>query len=281
MLSIGIDVGGTTVKTAALRDGQFLSTSRAGPYSRPDPAQLAAAIREACRGIPDPIDRVGICVPGILDEPKRRIVNSANLPELAGANLHELLRAALGLGAPAPQVITDANATAFDLHATRCLRGRLLVIAIGTGVGAAVLDDGKPLFVDGESPGHLGQVDVSLEAHPVIGPDRGRGSLEGYIGAKALAERYGHEAANKIRPADPAFAALARAIRICHAIYRPHHVCLAGGVGIRLGHLVDELRTAVNADLTGIARPDWTLTTGDSDFHAARGAAQFAASHGQ
>jgi hypothetical protein len=70
---------------------------------------------------------------------------------------------------------------------------------------------------------------------------------------------------------------LVRTIRIAHALFRPHHVVLAGGVGTRLGRLVDELRSAVNQDLTRIARPEWTLSVGESDFHNAAGAARAAA----
>ena len=277
MLSIGIDVGGTSVKVAQLRNGQVISTSRSDEYERPSGQECGAAIREACRDVPRPIDRIGLCVPGILDEKKERIVYSANLPRLANVKLVDLIRAALGPETPAPIIASDAVATAFDLYASRQIRGRLLVIALGTGVGAAVLDDGTPLSVDGESPGHLGQIDVSLEGAPVIGPDGGRGSLEGYIGAAALQERYGPEPSGKIKPDDPAFRALVRAIRVCHAIYRPHYVCLAGGLGIRLGHLIGDLKKAVDCELTGVARPNWALSTGDSNFHAAIGAARIAA----
>ena len=204
---------------------------------------------------------------------------SVNVPGLAGVSLADLVTEATGLPAR-PVVSGDAHATAWDLYTSRGLSGRLLALVIGTGVGAAVVDERGPLCVDGESPGHVGQFDVSLEGEPVIGPDGGAGSLEGYLGSEALARRYGPdpaEALRRMRAGDPPVRALARAIRICHAIYRPHHVCLAGGVGIRLTPLLPGLRAAVERDLTALARPGWTLTAGDSDFHAAAGAAKLAA----
>jgi predicted NBD/HSP70 family sugar kinase len=73
---------------------------------------------------------------------------------------------------------------------------------------------------------------------------------------------------------------LARIIRIAHAIYRPQHVTLAGGIGIRVAHLLPALRELVNQDLTRIAREDWTLEAGEHDFHAATGAARLAARNG-
>jgi hypothetical protein len=111
----------------------------------------------------------------------------------------------------------------------------------------------------------------------VIAPDGGRGGVEGYLGAAALHRAYGPDPAAKIIAGDAAFRALVRVIRICHALYRPQHIGLAGGVGIRLGHLLPELRAAISADLTALARPDWVLFAGSSEFHAAVGAARIAA----
>ena len=272
---LGIDIGGTTVKAAQLRDQRVLWTGQSDRYSRPNIEHLIAAVRQACAQASGPIERVGICVPGLLDETGQRVTFSANVPGLMGISLGDLVTPVAG-ARPGIVVVNDANAAAFDIHCTRKIAGRLLVLTLGTGVGASVLDDGKPLFVDGQSPGHIGQIDVSLEGEDVIAPDGGRGGLEGYIGAAALAARYGPDPSSRIHPGHPAFRALVRAIRICHAIYRPHHVCLAGGLGIRLGRLLDALRSAINEDLTGVARPGWVLSTGDSDFHAAAGAARIA-----
>jgi hypothetical protein len=69
---------------------------------------------------------------------------------------------------------------------------------------------------------------------------------------------------------EPPMLALALAIRIAHAIYRPDHICLCGGIGIRLKHLIPKLKKTVESQLTSLARPGWNLTTGDDIFHAAR-----------
>jgi glucokinase len=276
-ISLGIDIGGTTVKAAATQGDTVLWTRRSARYVRPTGEQLADAIRQACAQIEHPIARVGLCAPGLLDEARERVIIATNMPGLVGVRLRDLIEPVTGALEARPIVVNDANATAFDVYFVRRPAGRLLLIAIGTGVGMAVLDDGIPLFVEGESPGHIGQIDVSIEGDPVIGPDGGRGGLEGYLGSGALRSRYGPDPPSKIRVGDTAFRALARAIRICHAIYRPHHVCLAGGAGIRLAHLVEPLRAAIQMDLTAIARANWTLFTGDSDFHAAAGAARIAA----
>jgi hypothetical protein len=115
----------------------------------------------------------------------------------------------------------------------------------------------------------------------VVGPDGGAGGLEGYIGVAALQKKYGDDVSAALATFEgdePPMLALVRAIRICHAIYRPDHICLCGGIGIRLRHLLPGLREKIERRLTSLAKPNWLFTTGDDDFHAARGAAALAGS---
>jgi predicted NBD/HSP70 family sugar kinase len=285
MEAIGIDIGGTAVKLSAVDGaGGTLWTARSRPYDRPTTEQLVTAIRQAAGQHLPPVDAlaqaaVGLCVPGIMEEGGTEVRQSVNVPGLNGVRLDELVATAFGARAARIAVATDARATAYDLFTARHLNGRLFLLAIGTGVGAAVLDDGRALSVDGDSPGHFGQMDVSIEGHSVMGPDGGTGSLEGYLRGPALARRYGDDPdswPDRIRVEDPPMRALVRAVRIAHALFRPHHIYLAGGVGIRLGRLLPALRVAVAHHLTNIARPGWTIAVGDSDFHAAQGAAKLA-----
>ncbi|HEY7119174.1 MAG TPA: ROK family protein [Tepidisphaeraceae bacterium] len=281
MRALGIDIGGTSVKAAQLQDGQVAWTGRSPPFTRPDTAQLVEAIRQAVAArAPGPIDAVGVCCPGLLDRTVRTITLSVNVPGLVGVPLDDIVSRALGAGLPQACILSDANAVGYDIYVSRRLSGRLLCLTLGTGVGAAVVDHdaGRFLHVSGESPGHLGQLDVSLDADAPLGPDGGRGSLEAYIGSAALAARYGGaNVIERLGVDEPPIRALVRAIRIGHAIYRPQHVCLTGGVGIRLAGIAGEIKAAVDQALTAVARKDWTLLTGQSDFHAACGVARWAA----
>ena len=289
MTSLGIDVGGSSVKLALIGDdGQTLWQTQSDTYAQPTREQLAAVIRTAVGGRFEAGGAVGICVPGTRDLVTRTVVQSVNLPALNGLRLDDLVADALGGAGARParvEIMTDANATGVDIYTANKLTGRLCSIAIGTGIGAAVIDPGGvPLFVDGESPGHIGQMDVSIEGEPVIGPDGGAGSLEGYLGAPAITKRYGPDMAKNLAnfgPHDPPMKALARAIRICHAMYCPHHVALTGGIGIRMKHLLPTIRRMVETHLTRIARPGWTMICGSDEFHAAKGAAKFAAVRGK
>jgi predicted NBD/HSP70 family sugar kinase len=278
MTQLGIDIGGTSIKLAATSNGQTLWTSQSEFYARPNTAQLIETLKSTAAGRVHETEVAGLCVPGLYDAAQRMITKSINVPGLMGIKLDDLIAKALGDGIRQLKIINDAVATATDVVVTRKLQGRVIAIALGTGIGMGVLDDGVPLFVDGASPGHIGQVDCSIEGQPVIGPDGGAGSFEGYLGVPALVKQYGSTEAFLTRATveDAPIKGLVRAIRICHGIYRPHHFLLVGGIGTRLRRLLPDIKRACEVNLTSIARPGWTLGAGDHDFHAALGAARLA-----
>lgn len=339
-LSLGLDIGGTSAKSVLLtvgavqapgqpRPGRILASGQSARYSRPDAPGLLAAIAEALAAPAaearrllaerpgTPLLGVGLCCPGLVDPDTRTITRSVNLPALVGLNLDSLPGSALdGLPGWTGRVAhcPDARAAATDWWANTPagFSGRLLALSLGTGVGACVLDDGRPLRVSGESPGHLGQIDVgpilrlaphapphhhagpSGEGTPPasvarawsieepIGPDGGRGGLEAFVGLPALRDRYGPglgEWLKHPRLDDPPIVALVRALRIAHAIYRPQHVVLLGGVGLSIGRapIAAGLRAAVADRLTSLARDQWTLQFAQHLLHAAAGAARLVA----
>jgi predicted NBD/HSP70 family sugar kinase len=286
MRSLGIDVGGTSTKMALLEAGKVVWTGQSAFYSKPDPKQLTLALQQAAAGRVSEVDTCGICVPGILNDERTMVTLSVNVPGLMGLPLTTLVSHAFGDGVPAVRVCNDAISCATDAIVALKLLGRTMVLAMGTGVGAAVIDRatendaGIALLVDGESPGHLGMLDVSIGDNPPLGPDGGAGGLEGYIGVPALRRDYGDDvngALSRLTDKDACLKALARAIRIGHALYRPHHVVLAGGIGTRLAPKLDIIKGHVEKNLTSVARKERTLQCAANDFHAACGAARLSA----
>lgn len=295
-LALGIDIGGTSIKAAVI-GGKSEWTQRSAVYERPDREQLLRVLREAIeRCSPDVRSRVtvaGICTPGLVDPNTGVIQRAVNVPGLEGWSPDAVVRE--GLRDLLPELArvhacTDAHAAAHDFAITHAPAGRLLAISMGTGIGACVLDpvvmgqgvEWRSLSVSGRGPGHIGQIDVSIEgAEDVpVGADGGRGSLEAYMGLRALKARFGGKLSEvelgRLDPTAPPLAALVKALRICHAIYRPQCVALLGGVGIRLQPIAGWLSAAVGTGLTGLAREGWSLKCGSSDFHAALGAARLA-----
>ncbi|MBX3364217.1 MAG: ROK family protein [Phycisphaeraceae bacterium] len=277
---VGIDIGGTSVKALAAFAPHAERTARSDPYDSADPASLSRAISQVFAAIGAPSAPVGLCVPGAFDPVRRAVTASLNAPALIDVAIDDLIASACA-GAIPVTITTDAHAAAFDFAATTPLTGRLLAVSLGAGVGACVLDGDRPLQVCGTSSGHLGQIDVTLpedDNAPPLAPDGSAGSLEAYLGARVLAARFGSPLPDPLPLTrnDPALRALARALRIAHAIYRPHHIALLGGIGLRLHSHLAALRTRIDDRLTTLARPGWSLMCARDPWHAARGAARLA-----
>lgn len=274
--ALGIDIGGTRVKVARLFGGHW-SLGESEQYEKPSREQLLGAIKLALQGaghVDGDVSRVGLCVPGIPSADGKCIEIAVNVPGLVGWLFQDMIREATGAASAELIRAGDAEAATLDwwrMHEKP--KGRLLGVAIGTGVGMAVLDDGEVLRVTDGGSGHLGQIDVGVDSSR-LGPDGGRGGLEAFVGASAIAQAGGVGAA--FMPGGESLEALVRAIRICHAMYRPDSVVLLGGVGRRLRSNA-ALEPAVRDGLTSIARPGWSLAFGVDDHHAARGVAAIAA----
>src|SRR5687768_6085525 len=79
MTGLGIDIGGTSVKLAAVADGRVAWTARGRAHRRPSADELAGAIAEALAGRGADYDSVGVCVPGLMDDDRRTVRQSVNL----------------------------------------------------------------------------------------------------------------------------------------------------------------------------------------------------------
>jgi predicted NBD/HSP70 family sugar kinase len=266
-LHLGIDIGGSRVKVAWRVAGREWTLRTSEPYREANHHAVGQAIARVLHDAPEAA-HVGVCAPGIIDPESGRIVRMANLPQLEGLRLSELLPAALA-GAPL-RCFTDARAAAFD--AGDGMTGRCAALVLGTGVGLSVLDDGVPLRVSGESSGHIGHADLHLPGEAGYGT-----TVEDVLGARALEARHGSPLpALDLPEHDAALRELVRVIRLVHAIYRPQHVLLLGGVGLALRPSIERARAIAADRLTALAREGWTLRGARDAFHAARGAARLA-----
>jgi len=278
---LGIDIGGSSVKTALIaEDDAVIGVATSEAYRTADERAVERAIRSCAErlGLPPESDVcVGIAAPGVLNPSRSAIASAVNLPGLVGIDLPELVRRSLPR-ARVNAVLPDAQAAAIGHWSERREPGRLLAMSLGTGVGAALLDDGIPVEMTDGGPGHLGQIDVGPCAGDFepIGPDGGRNGLEAYIGGPALRARFGEHplaALADLDENDPAMRAMVRAIRVCHALYCPDEIALLGGVGLALSPALGAVERLVRENLTAVARPGWRLSVGSGSELAARGAA--------
>jgi glucokinase len=200
---IGVDVGGTKISIAAMRDGVFGEpvlepTEQSG--QRALIAQLEEAIRNAI-ALAGEVDGVGLGVPSVIEFASGRVRSSVNAP-LRDVPLREVLQERLD-GVP---VYVDNDATCAALAEAHDEHGRLdtpnlVMLTLGTGVGGGIVIDGLPYRGTTGAAAELGHTIVGLDltygaraekAHPhapgAAGEFPRRGSLESLASGHALDE---------------------------------------------------------------------------------------------
>ena len=205
-IAVGVDLGGTTIKSLAVDDtGRVVARASRPTEVHAGQAQvvrnLAAVVQELTAQLgpllssgalagAEIVKAVGVGVPGVLEVERGLVIASPNFPGWEGFPLRERLEAAIGR----PAVIeNDANAAAVGeqwLGAAVGLKD-FLFITIGTGVGGGVVLGGRLWRGPGGRAGEFGHVKVVAEGGELCGCGS-RGCLERYANAAAL-ERYALE----------------------------------------------------------------------------------------
>jgi glucokinase len=184
VLTVGVDVGGTSVRASVVDpQGTVLDTVRV-PTPDSTPA-LNAAITESVRALIDryPVAAVGLAVAGFVSE-DRRIVRFA--PHLPWRHVAVADRIAERLELPVV-LEHDANAAAIAEQRFGAGRGGRVValVAIGTGIGGALVVDGEVYRgAHGVAP-ELGHLRLVPDGRPC--PCGKRGCWERYCSGTALA----------------------------------------------------------------------------------------------
>lgn len=187
---LGVDIGGTNVKTALVGvDGAVLSFesnewSGGPPADAVDTAVASARTRMSETGL-GPV-ACGCACAGLIDSAEGIVRYSPNLPEWCDVELSAMLSCELGL----PVVLeNDANAAAyaeFEVGAGRGAR-TMVMLTLGTGIGGGIVIDGR-LYRGGHGmAGEIGHITVDRD-----GPTcacGSRGCLERLANAEAVVAR--------------------------------------------------------------------------------------------
>ncbi len=187
--SIGIDLGGTNLRAAAIdKDGKMLEkisgstpvASGPGPVVD-DMAQSVEKLREKFGR--DDLVGIGAGVPGNIDMAKGVIVGWGNMPIFNGYAMRDELSKRLGT-----KVIleNDANAAALGEQWMGAGRGvdDLVLLTLGTGIGGGIIVDGRILHGQIGMAGEVGHITISPNGNPCGCGNRG--CLEKHASATAV-----------------------------------------------------------------------------------------------
>ena len=191
---IGVDLGGTKVLAGAV-DAQLGVHHRAyrlaAGASRPAVLEtVIEAVQEAADAVDEPIEAVGFGIPSLIDQERGVAVTTVHLP-ITDVPFRALMAERLGL----PVALdNDANCALLAEHRFGAAAGtrNAVLVTIGTGVGGAIVVDGRLVRGATGAAGELGHMVVDLDGEPCHGNCPNRGCLETVVSGTALA-RYARE----------------------------------------------------------------------------------------
>jgi glucokinase len=184
---LGIDIGGTRLKVG-LVDGegrilrQSLTTSPASKLALA--ATLPALVAQVLEG--GAVRAVGFGCKGIIDRATTVVRTMPGVWNfLEGVRLREILGAAVPPEVPV-SADNDAKAALAGEMAWGAARGRgnVFLLTLGTGIGGAILSDGRILRGASDVAGHLGHLTVDADGPPCICGNHG--CLEAVFSSRAI-----------------------------------------------------------------------------------------------
>ena len=187
---VGVDIGGTAIKIGILEGEGRIGARASLPYARtmdfPSLAEgIATAIAELANGR---VGAIGVSTPGYSDPLTDTLVKGVgNVPTLLGNSLSGFLRERFGV----PSLTrNDGICAAYGEYRYGAGRGldRIVVATVGTGVGGAVVFDGKILAGAGGFPPEFGA--ITIDPAGEIDNLGTAGNLESIAGGPAMLRRY-------------------------------------------------------------------------------------------
>lgn len=188
---IGFDVGGTTFKAALVAEGEILETvSAQAPVDQPQAeairvmADLIEKLKAAAERQQRQIQGVGMGIAGLVDYTRGFVITAPNLPTWTQFPLAEQLSQKIAM-----PVCLDNDVRAMALGELAYGAGRgarhLLCLTVGTGVGSAIILDGKIHRGASLTAGEFGHVTVVPQGGRTCGCGN-RGCLETVAGTEGI-----------------------------------------------------------------------------------------------
>jgi glucokinase len=274
---IALDVGGTGMKCALVDpDGAVQHTERHATGAERGGDAVVAAILDVADGLAATARAksyqpraVGIVVPGVIDEDAGIAVWAANIG-FRDVPLKHLVQERLGLPAAIGHDVRAGGLAEARLGAGQGHR-HVFFVAIGTGIAAASIVDGRAFTGAHGAAGEIGHIVVRPNG-PVCGCGQ-RGCLEAVASASAVGRRYlertgeratAEDVATRAAAGDPVAGALWRetidaladGLLTGIALFDPAIVVLGGGLAEAGEALLQPLREALHTRVTFHREPE-------------------------
>src|SRR5512133_857158 len=206
---VGVDLGGTKIEVGLVSPENQIVSRRRMPTRPADGARsvverIAQSVEELAGRLPadEKIAALGICSPGPVDHETGTLIDPPNLNGLHNAPLRQMLSERLKMPV---RLEHDAKATALGEFYFGAGQGEqsMVYVIVGTGVGAAVIENGELVRGKYNSAGEVGH--ISLDRNGELCSCGSHGCVETFVAGPWLAKRYlrALEQASQPLPADP------------------------------------------------------------------------------
>lgn len=186
--ALGIDLGGTSIKSAIVDSkGKIIKQFRADSYSNKNPkaviTQIELCINELLKGFNKKVLGIGIGAPGVVT--KGIVKYPPNFKAWKEVNLKKHFEKKYKLET---EVDNDANCA--GMAELKFGHGKkyknFIFLTLGTGVGGAMIIDGKLYRGEQNGAGEFGMVSINYNGPKCLGGNRG--SVEAHIGRNYFLE---------------------------------------------------------------------------------------------
>jgi glucokinase len=192
---LGIDIGGTKIAAGLVgTDGQVIEYQRIDTNAQLGGKHVLNAsvdlAQEMIKLSSEPVLGIGIGAGGQIDSDHGIVVSATDiLPGWAGIKISDTFQTKFSLPV---KVDNDVNALACGEAKFGTAKGHKLVvfIALGTGVGGAILLDGKIVHGAHWTAGEIGHMIIDHNANARIAKDGSKGALEAYCSGAGLLQTY-------------------------------------------------------------------------------------------
>lgn len=241
MIVLSLDIGGTHLRIGAIDQGgtvlKFEKLSTASViHSDHVLSDLSDFLRSFSAGLS--VDAIAIGFPATLDRSRRVVVQAPNIPLMENLPVCDYLQKEFSVPVFAERDVTFS--LLYDVEKYQLPKdGMICGIYFGTGIGNAILLDGKPLIGRHGTAGELGHIPVPGSGIPCGCGNEG--CMEAFAGGKALVrlqkERYPDTPVGEIftrhrrdRPLLDVIDGMAVSVATEVNILDPDYILLGGGV---------------------------------------------------
>jgi len=253
---IGIDIGGTSIKYAAVANGEILWSDTKPTNASLSRDELISNIHDCVNKIQSlkyDIKAVGIGTPGLVDVNTGFVKGGAfNLPDWENLPLGQIMKDKTGLPV---FVDNDANLMGLGEYSQQSNLGKnVIFITIGTGIGGAIIINGELYRGSNFAGGELGCIPMKIDGIEGFWEDFAsttamvksykdkKGDASGEIDGKYILEQYsiGEPLAKEIVEQNTQL--LGQGIAAYINIFNPDNIIIGGGISEAGDVYIDKIR---------------------------------------